>query len=147
MVTLSDINEQTFSKRGLRKIDEITEEMIKRVIKYAEENIVPHSMLEAMIDGHAPPVGDNKYHNCTIRPYRVVYSIEEQAIGLCRHLSVSLPKSRSIPNLNVLNELIEMFGFEGDIHDCYVWIEDLTPIRAVNLVQPLKWDRETSTLT
>jgi len=79
---------------------------------------------------------------------RIVYSIEEQAIGLCRHLSVSISGTTSVPNQSSLNGLVKLFGFEGDVTDCYVWVEELPhSISAVNLVQPLEWDRETSTLT
>jgi len=148
MVMLSDIRESKISLTKLRRIDSITEENIERVIEYAEKNIISHSMLEAIVAGEAPPVGDNKYHACIIRPFRVVYSIEEQAIGLCRHLSVSIPKSSSVPNQDALSGLIKLFGFDGDVTDCYAWVEELPhSINAVNLVQPLKWDRETSTLT
>jgi len=148
MVMLSDIRESKISTRRLRRLDSITKQEVERVIEYAEKNIVSHSTLEAMIAGQARPVGDNKLHACIIRPFRIVYSIEEQAIGLCRHLSVSISGTTSVPNQSSLNGLVKLFGFEGDVTDCYVWVEELPhSISAVNLVQPLEWDRETSTLT
>jgi hypothetical protein len=133
---------------GKLYIDSAAEREVKRVIKYAESHIVSHSALEAMVAGRVTPVGDKRGHVCTFRRnYRIVYSIEEQAIGLCRHLSVSLAQTKHVPGKAALNEILKLFGFDGDIRDCYVWVEELEHVNAVNIVQPLKWDRETSTIT
>jgi len=146
MVSLSSLENLITSRKLF--VDSAAEREVERVIKYAENNIVSYSMLEAMVAGQVSPVGDKRGHVCVIpREYRIVYSIEEQAIGLCRHLSVSLAQSKYIPDQDALNKIIKLFGFDGEIEDCYVWVEELRHVNAVNIVQPLKWDRETSTLT
>jgi hypothetical protein len=146
MVTLASLENLVISRKLY--INSAAKREVERVIKYAESHIVSYSALEAMVTGQISPVGDKRGHVCLIpREYRIVYSIEEQAIGLCRHLSVSLNETKYIADQNALNKILELFGFDGDISDCYVWIEELDNVNAVNIVQPLKWDRETSTLT
>jgi hypothetical protein len=148
MATLSSIRKKYGASKRRLYVDEIAKEEIERVIKHAEENIVSGATLESMAAGLIKPVGDDRRHVCRLsRGFRVVYSIENQAIGLCRHLSISLGDTRSLPSLAVMNELMERFGFDGEVEDCYVWVEELRTTLAINLFQPLKWDRKTSTLT
>ncbi|MHA1169476.1 MAG: hypothetical protein ACTSRU_16745 [Candidatus Hodarchaeales archaeon] len=146
MVTLSSMSKLVTSRKLY--IDSAAKKEVQRVVDYAESHVVSHSVLEAMVAGQVAPVGDKRGHVCTVpRNYRIVYSIEEQAIGLCRHLSVSLTQTKHVPGKAALNEILKLFGFDGDIRDCHVWVEELEHVNAVNFVQPLKWDRETSTIT
>jgi len=148
MATLTNIRKRHGASGRRIYIDKTVEKNIARIIKFAEENIISHATLEAMEAENIRPIGDDRRYVCSIpRGFRVVYSIEDQAIGLCRHISISLGDSKSLPSKAVINEIISRFGFEGDMDDCYIWVEELRITTAINLIQPLKWDRTTSTLT
>lgn len=45
------------------------------------------------------------------RGFTVTYTIEEQPIGLCRHISVSVDTPGRLPNSHALAWLLEAFGF------------------------------------
>jgi hypothetical protein len=74
--------------------------------------------------------------------FRCAISFEEQPIGLCRHLSVSVESEtpEALPNHQVVRALCAEFrlnikgqGFDG----CHVWIEEYEPGKfAVNVIAP-----------
>jgi hypothetical protein len=76
--------------RGLVMNEEVRA-AIRRVVSYAEANRVTRARLLAMMELEEAPVGDAAAH-CVEVPdgYRCVFSIEEQPVGWCRHLSVSV---------------------------------------------------------
>lgn len=63
-----------------------------QVLDYAVKHPIkmPQTVSEAMA---LKPIGDNPRHwtnvKCGKRTYRIVFSIEEQRIGPCRHISIS----------------------------------------------------------
>jgi hypothetical protein len=74
--------------------------------------------------------------------FRCAISFEEQPVGLCRHLSVSVESDQpeALPNYTAVRALCTEFrlningpGFNG----CHVWIEEYEPGKlAVNVVAP-----------
>lgn len=148
MATLSSIRKKYGASGRKLYIDEFVEREIKQIIEFAEQNIVSNSALYAAAVGDIKPVASDTRRVCSVpRGFRVIYSVEDQAIGLCRHLTVSLGDSKSLPSKAVINDLMSIFGFEGEMDDCYIWVEELRTTTAINLIQPLKWDRTTFTLT
>ena len=69
---------------------------------------------------------------------RIVFSIEEQPIGLCRHISISLDASKFLPSTKSMNKIIKKFGFEEEIDNCYVYVEEFDYANAVNIIEPIK---------
>jgi hypothetical protein len=67
--------------------------------------------------------------------YRVAFSIEQQSIGMCRHLSISTMRAGSVPNMPVVDEVTALFGFvEGA--PTRTWLEEFDPgHHAVNVLQ------------
>jgi hypothetical protein len=56
--------------------------------------------------------------------YRVVFSIEEQPIGWCRHLSVSVDKKGKYPTPQAVELIMQEFGMGNDIDNSLkVWME------------------------
>jgi hypothetical protein len=117
-------------------LDEEAKSAIKKVITYAESHRVTMDLLQKTIAGKHPPVGDNKHHACyLISGFKVVYSIEEQPVGLCRHLSVSVDFDGKLPSIPAVEAIMKEFGFTGDIMDCLnVWVEN---DKAVNVLQQI----------
>ena len=75
--------------------------------------------------------------------YRVAYSEEEQPAGMCRHLSVSTTRPGRVPNQPVVNEVMELFGFDK-ISAVHTWLEEFDPgHHAVNVVQLINPNEDT----
>jgi len=73
--------------------------------------------------------------------YRAAYSVEEQPIGLCHHLSISVDKKGKVPTPQAITMIAKEYGIEFDIdsprHDVTVWLEEFEPgHHAINLVTP-----------
>lgn len=124
-------------------IDEDAKKRIAEVVFYAENNRYNAPKLHALAEGAISPPGDNPEHVCYLDGhYRLVYSIEEQPCGRCRHLSVSADMPDKSPHPLAVEMIMSEFGFDGGIHDCLdVWIEPNVPTPlgneadAVNLLQ------------
>jgi hypothetical protein len=64
---------------------------------------------------------------------RAAISFEEQPIGMCRHLSVSVDKPGALPNPAIVESLMKEFGCEHVVGE--PWIEEFEPgHEAVNIV-------------
>jgi hypothetical protein len=81
-----------------------------------------------------PPAGDYPNHSMKIsQGYRVVFSIEEQPVGWCKHLSVSVDAVGRLPCQEAVELIMKEFGMGNDIHDCLnIWIEKES--QAVNVL-------------
>jgi len=79
-----------------------------------------------------PPVGDNPEHVVHLHDgYRVVFSYEEQPVGLCAHMSISI-ESGHAPHPAAVETIMEEFGMGKNLRDCLqVWIEG----NSVNLLK------------
>jgi hypothetical protein len=75
--------------------------------------------------------------------YRAAYSVEEQPVGFCAHLSISVARKGKMPSLEAVQMIAEEFGmaFPSD----KVWSEEFEPGQyAVNLLCVIE-ERETGT--
>lgn len=71
---------------------------------------------------------------------RVAFSVEEQPIGMCAHLSASVRKAGKLPAVEAVQFIAEAFGFTGMIEggDAIAWLEEFDPgHQAVNVLWPL----------
>jgi hypothetical protein len=62
--------------------------------------------------------GDDPGHTIHLGDYRVVFSLtKDPQLGVCRHLSISVPDPNRFPNPLVVEEVIELFGFIGGLQN------------------------------
>ena len=67
--------------------------------------------------------------------YRVAYSIEEQPIGMCAHLSVSVDKRGKLPSITSIEAIAFEFNINMKTDKLTVWLEEFEPgWSAVNIV-------------
>jgi len=113
---------------------------IERVRKYATDHVLTLEQLQQAINGEIPPVGDNPEHVCHWGDFRIVFSYEDQPVGRCAHISVSIQDDhRRLPLPADVSQILPLFGMGNDIHNCEnVWIEDHFP--AVNVIRRVDHD-------
>jgi len=113
----------------------LDKDAVIKVISYAQEHKYSMGDLRRVMEGINPPAGDNPRHVCHFfHGYKVVYSIEEQPLGLCHHLSVSIDSE--LPCVEAVEAIMKEFGIIGTIYDClHTWIEE---DRAINLLQKIE---------
>jgi len=112
--------------------------VIRRIIEHAERNIVSLERLQRMVAGHEAPIGDSSDFVCVIPVgYRCVYSLEEQPMGICRHLSISVVGDGAAPNEAAVAMLATEFGFRDGMKGAdQLWTESIGPGKvAINLMQ------------
>lgn len=117
-------------------IDEEAKARIKEVKDYAERN---HYSIDDLLDiknGAQEPPGDNGFFSCHLmNGYRVVYTIEDQpSVGLVRHMSISL--NEQLPPVPSVQLIMEEFGFESQLQDCFLFLEDTPNGKAINVLEP-----------
>jgi hypothetical protein len=120
-------------------IDEKVREEIARICEHADENRIDFKELQARteIPGGFSPIGDDPNFCCHIDlGFRCVFSIEEQPSGWCKHLSVSVDDVNKVPAIEAVKVLMEEFGINKSLEECYVYMEETTP-RAVNIISPI----------
>jgi hypothetical protein len=111
---------------------------IRRLVDHAARNVINRERLQRTIAGEAKPVGDEPEFTCVIPVgYRCVYSLEEQPLGICRHLSISVLGEGAAPNEAAVEMLATEFGFRGGLESmAHVWTEPVSAGKiAVNLLQ------------
>lgn len=121
---------------------------IKKMIEYAEANVyslaVMKELHEKALKGlKVKPIGADPNH-CLFLPlgYKIVFSIEEQPIGECRHISIT--QRGLIPQTDDIFEILKHFGFKsnatgGSVHSyAETYIEDGVEQRAINLIEVIK---------
>lgn len=120
-------------------IDADTRAAIARLIAYAEahpQNI--HRIFKAMVNQATAAGNLDPKHVCVIKiGYRCVYTIDEQPVGRCRHLSVSVLGDGCAPNEYAVLELMKNFGFRGGFKDVLrMYTEEIGDNKiAVNVIQ------------
>lgn len=123
-------------------IDAGAKRRITDVICYAEENRITKSEMMEIIENGGPEgdstaVGDDGNRCCYIdHGFKVVYSIEEQPIGWCHHLSVSVAALDKLPNIAAVARIMSEFGIKASMEDCHVYIEKSTP-ESVNVISKI----------
>lgn len=119
-------------------IDQMAKTKVMRVKKYAMENRrTIHDIMRAM-KGQDIPGDDQNFVAWLHDGYKVVYTVEQQPLGWCHHISVSIkPRSAKAlyPHEQAVKEICRLFElppFEQKIH---TYIEDLPEgFKAVNLI-------------
>lgn len=71
--------------------------------------------------------------------YRVTYSHEQQPVGLCSHISVSVDAVRMLPSVPAMDLILQEFSMRPITESISVWIEDVDAThKAVNVIQLLE---------
>lgn len=91
-------------------------EEIQRIIDYAEEHTMSLAHLESIMAGRSKESpGEDAGHVLEAdNGLRIVYTIEEQPIGWCRHASMSFNLTGEIPK-DQCNAILADLGFDSDI--------------------------------
>jgi len=130
---------------GILLIDAAARAAIDQARERAKTHVISREVLEA---GAAPgkfnvTLADRKpgferppSEHLVLGTYRVAFSLEDQPMGLCAHLSASSPAAGKVPGPEVMEVLAREFGFAGDFpQEVRVWLEEFDPgHRAVNLL-------------
>jgi hypothetical protein len=73
--------------------------------------------------------------------YRVAYSVEQQPVGFCAHLSISVARKGKMPSLEAVKMIAEEFGL--DFPPDRSWSEEFEPgCYAVNLLKVIEPAKE-----
>lgn len=124
-------------------IDENVKSDIAKVIAYAEKNPYTMDMLLDRMNKAIPIPGDMEEYTVLIPfGFKVVFTIEQQNKGDIRHLTMSTATPGRLPNPTTVEEIIKLFGFENEMSDCILDIEDIGPnhhaIRVVEFIKNKK---------
>lgn len=95
-------------------LTDITRAAITRLVQFAQEHPITRERLTHAVENPraARAVGDDtRYRVIVPMDYRCVFSIEDQPMGLSRHLSVSVPRKGSAPSPPSVAMLMVEFGF------------------------------------
>ena len=110
---------------------------LRRIKANAEANPVSRETLKAMMEGMVDPVGDHEEYSCVLPVgFKIVYSIEEQPCGKCRHLSVRVQGGRNnrVPNEHMVGMVMKELGFKREVRECLkVWLDE-EPVKCVNVL-------------
>lgn len=134
-------------------IDENAYREIERVMTFACERTIDRTTLEkftegieqntcdVQTDGKPTPLGVD---NFCILPfgYKCAFTVEEQPMGWCRHISISVfpPEDGKFPNEVAVAMLLGCFGFHNGIgRGNHLWIENGY---AINIIEPLRDDED-----
>lgn len=124
------------------------ENNIKSLMEYAHKNVLARALLERLSAGFdpkdvrtRPPQTNVIAQDFTMDiplGYRVTYTVEDQPIGLCKHLSVSVPKRGKSPHPLAVQEIMKLFKFDRPLEQCKIWTEEYEKgFTAVNVVEPV----------
>lgn len=117
-------------------LDSNYREKLQRIRKFAEDNPISWKHLQKMAKGEIESVGNSHLFRAEIPiGYRVVFSIEQQPAGLCRHLFVSVESPNKLPHPAALSEVMKELGFDRPFQECKVWIEGEVAINVLELME------------
>ena len=119
------------------QIDESTRQDIQKAIAYAESHKFTTLDIKRIINGQGKPAGDDPGFVTHIHDgYRVVYSLEEQPIGWCKHISISVEALGKYPHELAVKEILKEFGMDSNFEDSenvlQMWLEE---DRAINILE------------
>lgn len=127
-------------------IDQADRDAIKKLIAYAESHTFSLKDLKAMKSLAVPPPGDDPNFRADIGEFRCVFTVEEQPIGMCRHLSVSVQGEAPDPAAVLL--FMEEFGFYSNLNNASgIWLESIPELDcpkkvAVNVIEKINKEKE-----
>lgn len=119
----------------------ITDEVstrIKEVVRYAEKHIFSMDDMLDIINKQREPPGNDPHHVVYIPiGIKVVFTMDKQNIGICKHISISVDRPGKLPNPLVVENILLEFGIETPLHDCVINFEDLSHgYQAITIVEP-----------
>lgn len=100
-------------------------EAIKKLMAYADLNTISLEAIKKTISGGMPGIGDNEDHVLYLHEgFRVVFSYEEQPVGKCAHISISVDDPNKLPHPEAVKMIMAEFGM-GTIEDAInTWAEE-----------------------
>lgn len=108
----------------------------KTLVIFAEEHKFTMDHLLDIKNGEGVIAGEMEEYTLEFDNFRVVFSIEEQVPGDVRHLSVSVNKVGKLPSVFVVEEIMKLVGFENELENCAISLEDLPDGgQAVNVLE------------
>lgn len=118
-------------------IDEESKANALYVKQYANNNKLDSKLMQKAMAGdstHCP--GDNPHHCCYFPDgFKVVYSVEEQPVGWCKHLSVSVASTDKLPHIEAVKIIMKEFDLKP-LEECYCYIENSFP-KSVNIISKI----------
>lgn len=123
-------------------MDEVAQSKLDAIRRHAEHNPITSEVVQEIMDGRRCPVGDDPDFKTTLDfGYTVVYSVEKQPFGWCRHISISLATDRPdelMPHPEAIREIMKMCGFDRPLEQCLVYLEEDISPKAVNILCPVE---------
>jgi hypothetical protein len=124
-------------------LDEEAQEKIARCRRYAEENRLSMERILQLNDERKSPGEADPNYLCEVRfGYRICFTIEQQQVGWCRHISISVDTPGMFPNVFAVDLLLSEFGFRGSIQRGGVikYLEAETAINVLELFDVIETD-------
>jgi hypothetical protein len=126
-------------------INEEVRAHVARIKEYAGEHAMNIFELFRMV-GEKKAVGDDLNLRIVIPfGYRVIYSQEQQSVGLCDHISISVdleekPEKPVLPNAYAVAEICQLFEMAPLDESITIWVEEIQDggLGAVNVLSPAK---------
>lgn len=128
-------------------LDGYTNSLVQDLKKYAEENPITEEHILEMKKGKRLPVGDLEEYVVDGPGFRMVYSVEQQPMGPCRHLSVSAKSHALVPHPDLVDHIMGLLGFDselqsrGKVTQLTVWQEKTPFGPAINVLEPINVER------
>lgn len=113
-------------------------ESLQAVLKlkqWAEAHPFTENDLRGIVEHGRPPVAERINHAINVDNMRVVFSVEQQAVGLVKHMSINTEKQ--FPSPQIVCELLEAFGFVHNLNKLsakgkfYIYVEE----RVINFLE------------
>jgi hypothetical protein len=121
------------------QFDEATRKEIQKAIVYANAHKMSILELEQTLNDPGKAAGfDPGFVTHIHDGFRVVYSIEEQPVGWCHHISISVESKTKYPHEIAIDEILKEFGMEqrSSGKTVQIWLEE--EFQAVNILQKMK---------
>ncbi|MCK9458486.1 MAG: hypothetical protein M0R80_02435 [Proteobacteria bacterium] len=122
-------------------IDESIEAKIKTLIEFAEAHPMPLEALVKILEGTMDAPGNVGFDIEIPMGFRVVFTIEQQPFGWCKHMSISVESSNPehMPNFAAVQMLLDNFGMislKTALENGFVYLEETISPKAVNIISP-----------
>lgn len=119
-------------------IDDNARQNIARLVEFADAHRLSAEEMQRRVANGGPSIGDDPRFSCEIPfGFRVVFSIEQQPMGWCRHLSVSVDHPDRMPSIPAVKMIMEAFGYKQGLDESIVHIEDDISPKAINILAPI----------
>lgn len=131
-------------------LGEAEKKQIADLVKLAHENPLTPAFIGKLSEGFDPDDPASRSNLQWVIPieftidipdgFRVTYTEEQQPMGLCRHLSVSVSGTDRIPNPVAIQMLLSLFGFERPLGDRQMVYPEkyASGLTAVNVIEPME---------